>query len=67
MLYGEPKLTLVCQESLFFATETLTVLQWSRISDYTGRKPIILVGLFGTIISMLSFGLSRTFWALVVR
>ncbi|KAG5644661.1 hypothetical protein DXG03_008043 [Asterophora parasitica] len=54
-------------ESLFFLTEALTVLQWSRISDHVGRKPILLIGLFGTSVSMLSFGLSRTFWGLVLR
>ncbi|KAL1716993.1 major facilitator superfamily domain-containing protein [Schizophyllum commune] len=53
-------------ESLFFVTEALTVLQWSRISDYIGRKPVLLLGMSGTIISMLCFGLSRTFWELVV-
>ncbi|KAJ7728465.1 major facilitator superfamily domain-containing protein [Mycena metata] len=52
-------------ESLFFLTEALTVLQWSRASDRVGRKPILLLGLIGTSISMLLFGLSRTFWALV--
>ncbi|KAJ7650801.1 MFS general substrate transporter [Roridomyces roridus] len=53
-------------ESLFFLTETMTVLQWSRASDYVGRKPILLIGLFGTALSILSFGLSRTFWMLVL-
>ncbi|KAJ6468335.1 major facilitator superfamily domain-containing protein [Mycena sanguinolenta] len=53
-------------ESLFFLTESLTVLQWSRISDYVGRKPILLIGLFGSGTSILCFGLSRTFWGLVV-
>ena len=43
------------------------MLQWSRISDYVGRKPVLLLGMSGTIISMLCFGLSRTFWELVVR
>ncbi|KAJ7473389.1 major facilitator superfamily domain-containing protein [Mycena latifolia] len=51
--------------SLFFLTEAFTVLQWSRASDRLGRKPILLIGLFGTSVSMLCFGLSRTFWALV--
>jgi len=37
------------------------VLQWSRVSDYIGRKPVILIGLLGTTLSMLAFGLSRTF------
>ncbi|KAH9481792.1 Major facilitator-type transporter psiT2 [Psilocybe cubensis] len=53
-------------ESLFFATEALTVLQWSRASDHIGRKPVLLIGMLGLTISMLSFGLSRTFWALVI-
>ncbi|KAJ7284450.1 major facilitator superfamily domain-containing protein [Mycena rebaudengoi] len=54
------------QESLFFVTEAMTVLQWSRASDHIGRKPILLIGLFGTALSMICFGLSRTFWALVI-
>ncbi|KAJ7510515.1 major facilitator superfamily domain-containing protein [Mycena galericulata] len=53
-------------ESLFFLTESMTVLQWSRASDHVGRKPILLIGLFGTGLSILCFGMSRTFWALVV-
>lgn len=53
-------------ESLFFATEALTAFQWSRTSDRIGRKPVLLVGLLGTFLSMQLFGLSRTFWTLVV-
>ncbi|KAJ7690111.1 major facilitator superfamily domain-containing protein [Mycena rosella] len=53
-------------ESLFFVTEAMTVLHWSSASDRIGRKPILLIGLLGSAISMLCFGLSRTFWALVV-
>ncbi|KAG1905235.1 major facilitator superfamily domain-containing protein [Suillus fuscotomentosus] len=52
--------------SLFFATQALTVLHWSRISDHIGRKPVILTGLFGLSISMYCFGLSRTFYGLVL-
>ena len=43
------------------------MFQWSRFSDHIGRKPVLLIGLLGTTLSMLAFGLSRTFWALVVR
>jgi MFS family permease len=53
-------------ESLFFVTEAMTVFQWSRASDHLGRKPILLIGLAGSMISMLVFGLSKTFWALVI-
>ncbi|KAJ7284947.1 major facilitator superfamily domain-containing protein [Mycena rebaudengoi] len=54
------------KESLFYMTEAMTILQWSRASDHIGRKPILLLGLFGTALSMICFGLSRTFWTLVV-
>ena len=50
-----------------FAAEAVTVLQWSRISNRVGRKPILLYGLLGTIVSSLLFGLSRSLLALVFR
>ncbi|KAM6504144.1 Major facilitator superfamily domain containing protein [Amanita muscaria] len=53
-------------ESLFYVTEAMTTLQWGRISDRVGRKPILLIGLVGNALSMLCFGLSRTFWMLVI-
>ncbi|KAI6026339.1 MFS general substrate transporter [Pisolithus microcarpus] len=53
-------------ESLFFATQALTVFQWSRISDQIGRKPVLLVGIFGLSLSILCFGLSKTFAGLVI-
>ena len=55
------------QESLFFAAEALTVLQWSRASDFIGRKPVLLIGVAGLCISMICFGLSKTFFGLVLR
>jgi len=42
------------------------VLQWSRLSEKIGRKPVLLCGLLGTIVSCVLFGLSRSFWALVL-
>ncbi|KAJ7816047.1 member of major facilitator superfamily multidrug-resistance, DHA1 sub-family, partial [Mycena olivaceomarginata] len=53
-------------QSLFYLTQAMTVLHWSSLSDRIGRKPVILVGLFGISASMYCFGLSRTFWGLVV-
>jgi MFS family permease len=57
---------ILLQQSIFFATQALTVMYWSRISDYLGRKPIILIGLAGLSLSMFCFGLSKTFWSLVI-
>ena len=48
-------------------TEAITVFHWSRLSDRIGRKPVLLIGMLGLIISMLCFGLSRTFITLVIR
>ncbi|KAF9441801.1 major facilitator superfamily multidrug-resistance, DHA1 sub-family [Macrolepiota fuliginosa MF-IS2] len=53
-------------QSLFFFTQACTVLHWSRLSDRVGRKPVILIGLCGLSVSMYCFGLSRTFWGLVL-
>jgi len=44
----------------------VTVMFWSRMSDHIGRKPILLLGTLALVISNLSIGLSRSFWALVV-
>ncbi|KAG1822960.1 major facilitator superfamily domain-containing protein [Suillus subaureus] len=54
------------QESLFFVAQALTVLRWSRLSDRIGRKPVLVIGLSGACISILCFGLSTTFWSLVI-
>ncbi|KAI9511617.1 member of major facilitator multidrug-resistance DHA1 sub-family [Russula earlei] len=53
-------------QSIFFATQALTVLHWSRLSDVVGRKPIILTGVFGLSLSMYSFGLSTTYWGATI-
>ncbi|KAN0136219.1 efflux pump azaL [Lactarius tabidus] len=52
--------------SIHYAAEAATVLQWSRFSDHIGRKPILLLGLMGSVVSTILFGLSRSFWALVL-
>ncbi|EKM58463.1 uncharacterized protein PHACADRAFT_89967 [Phanerochaete carnosa HHB-10118-sp] len=53
-------------ESLFFASEALFVLHWSRVSDHIGRKPVLLIGMAGLCVSMICFGLSKTFIGLVL-
>ncbi|KAH9036517.1 MFS general substrate transporter [Lactarius pseudohatsudake] len=51
--------------SLYFAAQAVSVLPWSRLSDNVGRKPVLLCGLLGTVVSSVLFGLSRSFPALV--
>ncbi|KAH9165757.1 MFS general substrate transporter [Lactarius sanguifluus] len=52
--------------SAHFAAEAATVFHWNRLSDHIGRKPVLLLSLFGSIIAVIVFGLSRSFWALVL-
>jgi MFS family permease len=41
---------------------------WGRWSDRAGRKNLIMIGLFGTMLSSVGFGFSKSFWnALVFR
>jgi hypothetical protein len=54
-------------DSLFFATEAVIIFQWSRTSDRMARKPLLIFGMVGTILSMLLWGLSRTFSTIVGR
>ncbi|KAI0351304.1 MFS general substrate transporter [Trametes cingulata] len=53
-------------QSIFFTMEALFVFQWSRLSDHIGRKPVLLIGVAGLCVSMICFGLSRTFLSLVI-
>jgi len=55
------------QDSLFYLSQALTTLHWSCLSDYIGRKPVVLIGLMALCISNICFGLSKKFWALVLR
>jgi MFS family permease len=57
----------VYQVALYFLGEASAVLQWSRLSDSIGRKPVLLSGTLGLAATTVLFGLSRTFWALATR
>ncbi|KAH9166541.1 major facilitator superfamily domain-containing protein [Lactarius sanguifluus] len=52
--------------SAYFAAEAAIVLQWNRLSDRVGRKPILLSGLLGTTVSITMFGLSHSSWKLAL-
>ncbi|KAF5364815.1 hypothetical protein D9758_009278 [Tetrapyrgos nigripes] len=53
-------------ESCFFISEALVCFYWGRASDLIGRRPVLLLGPLGLALSMFAFGLSKTFWPLVI-
>ncbi|KAG6884987.1 hypothetical protein C0993_006819 [Termitomyces sp. T159_Od127] len=54
------------QRSMFYFIEASTVLFWSKASDKVGRKPVILIGLIGSSLSMICFGASQSFWGSIL-
>lgn len=48
--------------SSFALAESLTGLFWGGLSDRVGRKPVLLVGCAGTLLSLLVVGFARNFW-----
>ncbi|EGF99274.1 uncharacterized protein MELLADRAFT_94771 [Melampsora larici-populina 98AG31] len=53
-------------ESLFAIAQMCTAVFWGRLSDHVGRKPVMLFGLFGMAISVISFGLQSTYTGLII-
>ncbi len=48
--------------SSFALAEALTGFAWGGVSDRIGRKPVLLIGCMGTLISLLIVGFSTNFW-----
>ena len=54
--------------SSFALAEALTGVAWGSLSDRVGRKPVLLLGCFGTMLSLLLMGFATNFWlALLAR
>ncbi|KAJ2552126.1 hypothetical protein EV175_003434 [Coemansia sp. RSA 1933] len=52
----------------FNCLKTVTVTYWGILSDRIGRRPVILVGLLGDLLTFVLFGISKSFtWAVVIR
>lgn len=53
-------------ESLFSLTQMLLMIQWGRLSDRVGRKPVLLFSLVGVSIAVSLFGFAKQIWQMVL-
>jgi MFS family permease len=54
--------------SCYYLTQLVASPIWGAISDRWGRKPVLIIGLFGTTLTCLAFGFCKWFWmAIVIR
>ncbi|KAN0059949.1 hypothetical protein ACQY0O_007922 [Thecaphora frezii] len=53
-------------ESTFGFIQFLTIMFWCRLSDSIGRKPVLLIGLVGSFLSVNCFGLASSFPMMVL-
>lgn len=52
--------------SAFALAEALTGMFWGSFSDRIGRKPVLLLGCTGTMLSLLLVGFATNFWIALV-
>ena len=52
--------------SSFALSEALTSMFWGSLSDRVGRKPVLLLGCAGTIMSLLLVGFAKYFWVALI-
>lgn len=50
----------------FAFAEFSTGMLWGRVSDRIGRKPVLIMGLVGTALSMICFGFSTNLWMAIL-
>ncbi|KAF8590896.1 MFS general substrate transporter [Ramaria rubella] len=53
-------------ESIFSCMSFVAIMPASNLADHIGRKPVVLTGIFGLAVSVATFGMSKSFLAMVI-
>ena len=54
--------------SVYYLGNFVGSLIWGALSDAWGRRPVLLLGVAGSIVSILAFGFSQSYvWAITSR
>ncbi|KAG8945425.1 hypothetical protein FRC04_000800 [Tulasnella sp. 424] len=53
-------------DSIFAVAQLFTTMYWGRLSDRIGRRPVMLTGLMGVAIGSFCFGLSKSFYQMLI-
>jgi multidrug resistance protein len=64
--FGGTALTVGLLGTSFSLMQFIFAPMWGRLSDRVGRRPVIMIGLFGSFVSYLVFGLANTLALLFV-
>jgi multidrug resistance protein len=64
--FGGTALTVGLLGTSFSLMQFIFAPMWGRLSDRIGRRPVIMIGLFGSFVSYLGFGLANTLALLFV-
>ena len=64
--FGATGSTLGLLMAIFALMQFLFAPLWGQLSDRYGRKPVLLLGVFGNSLSLLFFGLSSNLWMLFI-
>jgi len=64
VMFGGSGVAMGALMAIFSAMQFLFSPMWGSLSDRFGRKPILMIGVFGNAISMVALGLSTQLWML---
>lgn len=53
-------------ESLFSMTQMCVMILWGRLADRIGRKPVLVISLYGIAFTTALFGLAQSIWQMIL-